>query len=307
MFLIEDKKLEKQVIKWIEFMRDIKNMSSNSFESYLIDLKIFLAFIQKYKEEKVSLKILERLEITEFRSFITNRVSKKISKTSIARNISSIKSFYKFLENNEIAKNDNIHLISPPKINKNFKKPVESDDIMEFLNSFEDCIKDKWQAQRDKALFTLIYASGLRISEAINLNSSDIAREDFLIIEGKGGKERVSPLLPLVLEEIKLYKELAPYSFKKSEQPLFLGSRGSRLTPRVAQRDFEKVRNYLGLPKETTPHSLRHSFASDMLNSGVDLRTVQELLGHSSLSTTQIYTSINTKQLIEKFGKVANK
>ncbi|MCT4552473.1 MAG: tyrosine recombinase XerC [Alphaproteobacteria bacterium] len=307
MFLIEDKKLEKQVAKWIEFLRDIKNMSSNSFESYLIDLKIFFSFIEKYNEEKVSLKSLEKLEITSFRSFITNRVSKKISKTSIARNLSSIKSFFKFLENNDVIKNKSVHSITGPKTRKKFKKPVESEDIIEFLNSFEDCIKDRWQAQRDKALFTLIYACGLRISEAINLNISDVARGDFLVIDGKGGKERITPILPIVINEIKLYKELAPFSFSKSEAPLFLGARGMRLTARVAQRDFEKVRNYLGLPDETTPHSLRHSFASDMLNSGVDLRTVQELLGHSSLSTTQIYTTISKKQLAEKFNKVAPK
>ncbi len=292
--------IEKIKNQWIEFLTSERRVSLNTIDGYDRDVNFFLSYI--YNElgvKNIDSKYLSSIKITVFRSFVAFLVRQNKSNISIARNISSIKNFFKFMEQNEIANNQAIQILRSPKIPKRLSKSVDQIDIMNLLNNFNILIKEKWQAKRDIAFFTLIYGCGLRISEALNLNVSDI-NSDVLKIKGKGNKERIVPMLPIIKEKIDEYMSVAPFDFRIND-PLFRGSRGARLVARVAQRDIEMVRNYMGLPKTTTPHSLRHSFATHLLANGTDLRTIQELLGHSSLSTTQLYTKVDMGKVFESY------
>ncbi len=290
--------------KWIEFLKSERRVSNNTIESYERDIDIFLHFLKNTANIKeINSNTLETIDISTFRSFITTLARQNKSNVSIARNISALKNFFKFMQQNEIANNQSIQILHSPKIPKKLSKSINSIDIMKLLDCFNEIIKDKWQAKRDIALFTLIYGCGLRISEALSLNYTDINDNDDVIkIKGKGNKERIVPILPIIKEKINDYLKIAPFNFR-THDPLFRGSRGARLTARVAERDIETARNYIGLPKTTTPHSLRHSFATHLLANGTDLRTIQELLGHSSLSTTQLYTKVDMGQIIENYKK----
>ena len=290
--------------KWIEFLKSERRVSNNTIESYERDIDIFLHFLKNTANIKeINSNTLETIDISTFRSFITTLARQNKSNVSIARNISALKNFFKFMQQNEIANNQSIQILHSPKIPKKLSKSINSIDIMKLLDCFNEIIKDKWQAKRDIALFTLIYGCGLRISEALSLNYTDINDNDDVIkIKGKGNKERIVPILPIIKEKINDYLKIAPFNFR-THDPLFRGSRGARLTARVAERDIETARNYIGLPKITTPHSLRHSFATHLLANGTDLRTIQELLGHSSLSTTQLYTKVDMGQIIENYKK----
>ena len=290
--------------KWIEFLKSERRVSNNTIESYERDIDIFLHFLKNTANIKeIHSNTLETIDISTFRSFITTLARQNKSNVSIARNISALKNFFKFMQQNEIANNQSIQILHSPKIPKKLSKSINSIDIMKLLDCFNEIIKDKWQAKRDIALFTLIYGCGLRISEALSLNYTDINDNDDVIkIKGKGNKERIVPILPIIKEKINDYLKIAPFNFR-THDPLFRGSRGARLTARVAERDIETARNYIGLPKTTTPHSLRHSFATHLLANGTDLRTIQELLGHSSLSTTQLYTKVDMGQIIENYKK----
>ena len=290
--------------KWIEFLKSERRVSNNTIESYERDIDIFLHFLKNTANIKeINSNTLKTINISTFRSFITTLARQNKSNVSIARNISALKNFFKFMQQNEIANNQSIQILHSPKIPKKLSKSINSIDIMKLLDCFNEIIKDKWQAKRDIALFTLIYGCGLRISEALSLNYTDINDNDDVIkIKGKGNKERIVPILPIIKEKINDYLKTAPFNFR-THDPLFRGSRGARLTARVAERDIETARNYIGLPKTTTPHSLRHSFATHLLANGTDLRTIQELLGHSSLSTTQLYTKVDMGQIIENYKK----
>ncbi len=285
--------------KWIEFLNAELRLSQNTLENYTRDLKQFINYIQNNITQNITEKTFENLTIKDFRAFIISIKNKNPS--SIARNISTLKNFFKFLNEENIAINTQIEILKSPKLPKKLSSALNNDDAINILETFDKVINDKWQAERDKALFTLIYGTGLRISEALNLNINDIQNET-LIIKGKGNKERMVPLLDIIKDTINAYIKIAPFNFR-NDDPVFRGAKGARLTPRVAQRDIEKVRNYLGLSNNTTPHSLRHSFATQLLENGTDLRTIQELLGHASLSTTQLYTKMNMGKIIQTYKK----
>ena len=289
--------------KWVEFLKAERRVSDNTLNSYVRDVNKFINYLERiFAKKNITQKELESVSITTFRSFIAEVKSEdNLCATSVARTISSLKNFYKFLNENDIVVNTNIEILKSPKTPKKLSKAVDENDVIKILNTFDLILKDKWQAKRDKALFTLIYGAGLRISEALNLNISDLDNDVF-IIKGKGGKTRIVPILDIVKIAIDDYLKCAPFDFRKND-PIFRGVRGARLTARVAERDIENVRNYLNLPKETTPHSLRHSFATSLLSSGTDLRTIQELLGHSSLSTTQLYTKLNMGEVLKSYNK----
>ncbi len=293
--------IEKIKEKWIEFLISERRVSSHTVDGYKRDVNFFLTYL-KEKENvcDIDSKYLNALKISVFRSFVTFLVRENKSNVSIARNISSLKNFFKFMEQNEIANNQSIQMLKSPKIPKKLSKSVAVVDIEKLLDSFNILIKKQWMAKRDIALFTLIYGCGLRISEALNLNYSDVQSCDVLRIKGKGNKERIIPMLSVIKEKIDDYISNAPFTFRAFD-PLFRGSRGARLTARVAERDIELARNYMGLAQTTTPHSLRHSFATHLLQNGTDLRTIQELLGHSSLSTTQLYTKVDMGKIIESY------
>ena len=292
--------------RWLDFLQSERRVSDNTVENYNRDVNKFIKYLQEiFGKDNLQDKDFADVSITQFRGFVAhikNGCEKDLSATSVARTISSVKNFFKFMNENGIVENTKIEILKSPKIPKKLSKAVDNVDIMKLLEAFDIVIKYKWQAKRDKALFVLIYGAGLRISEALNLNVADITNTDTLIIKGKGSKTRIVPFLPIIKDSIDEYLKVAPFMFDL-KMPVFRGSRGARLTARVAERDMEKARNYVGLPSTTTPHSLRHSFATQLLFSGTDLRTIQELLGHSSLSTTQLYTKLDMGKIIETYKK----
>jgi integrase/recombinase XerC len=303
-----EKKLKEQIVDWIVYLQSEKRYSKHTVKSYFRDLKLFIRFLTAYKgKEKITLINIKHLTITTIRAYFAELKQEDVKPSSIARKLSAIKSFYKWLNENGVADNSEIANMETPKIPKKLSKSVEYVDIEKILGGFDEIYDDesgtkKWMALRDKALFTLIYGCGLRIDEALSLNLGDIKGEDVLRIKGKGNKERLVPLLGMVSEALNDYLRNIPFNQDKNT-PLFLGARGGRLTARVAQRDMEKVRHSLDLPEYVTPHALRHSFATHMLANGADLRTLQELLGHSSLSTTQLYTKVDAQKLIDEYKK----
>jgi integrase/recombinase XerC len=189
-----------------------------------------------------------------------------------------------------------------PKTSKRLPRPVTHLDAIAIAETSSVFSNEDWLAARDEALFTLLYGAGLRISEALSLNHVDLLAGDHVVVTGKGQKQRVVPLLPVVRQKLDAYIAVSP-SAKQQQDPVFLGARGERLSAGVAERQIRRTRKWLGLPDNVTPHALRHSFATHMLAGGADLRTLQELLGHSSLSTTQIYTKIEGASLVATYKK----
>lgn len=293
---------EPEVLKiiqsWQNWLKDERRYCPHTLDAYFRDLADFLAFFTS----PMSLNKLEKMDVREFRSYISHCAARFLNKASSARHISTLKNFFKYLESHKILKNTAISVISSPKRPKILPKALEVDQTFSVLEESLYMEKKSWQGLRDVAIFTVLYGCGLRISEALSLNVGDINSNEFVRIRGKGNKERIVPVLPQVKAAIDAYMADCPYKLDMS-QPLFLGARGERLVPRIIQRQMQKVRAYLGLPDTLTPHALRHSFATHLLAQGTDLRSIQELLGHASLATTQRYTDVNIEKLKTEYAK----
>jgi len=294
--------LEYEYNNWLNYLSNIKKLSQNSVVSYKNDLSKFFIFFQDYIEKNIGLKEIESIKISEFRSFLTYRRNSEISSNSIARNISALKSFFRFLIKNNKIKESSVFNLKSPKLKKSLPRPINVDLAIQVIKQAEEIEDEKWIGLRNKAILILLYGCGLRISEALSLNYDDIQNEDHILIKGKGEKERIVPMMPYIKKGIENYLEACPKEIISGEA-LFIGKRFSRLSPRIIQYALEKIRTALSLPETATPHALRHSFATHLLDSGGDLRTIQELLGHSSLSTTQKYTKVETSKLLDIYKK----
>ena len=294
--------LEYEYNNWLNYLSNIKKLSQNSVVSYKNDLSKFFIFFQDYIENNIGLKEIESIKISEFRSFLTYRRNSEISSNSIARNISALKSFFRFLIKNNKIKESSVFNLKSPKLKKSLPRPINVDLAIQVIKQAEEIEDEKWIGLRNKAILILLYGCGLRISEALSLNYDDIQNEDHILIKGKGEKERIVPMMPYIKKGIENYLEACPKEIISGEA-LFIGKRFSRLSPRIIQYALEKIRTALSLPETATPHALRHSFATHLLDSGGDLRTIQELLGHSSLSTTQKYTKVETSKLLDIYKK----
>ena len=294
--------LEYEHNNWINYLSNIKKLSHNSVISYKNDLSKFFMFFQDYIEKNIGLKEIESIKISEFRSFLTYRRNSEISSNSIARNISALKSFFRFLIKNNKIKESSVFNLKSPKLKKSLPRPINVDLAIQVIKQAEEIEDEKWIGLRNKAILILLYGCGLRISEALSLNYDDVQNEDHILIKGKGEKERIVPMMPYIKKGIENYLEACPKEIISGEA-LFIGKRFSRLSPRIIQYALEKIRTALSLPETATPHALRHSFATHLLDSGGDLRTIQELLGHSSLSTTQKYTKVETSKLLDIYKK----
>ncbi len=296
-----DAEVKKIIADWLFLLQKVKGYSQHTISSYSLDLKIFFDFLAKTLRHPPHLNDLQEIDAYIFRSFLSQRRLKHITKSSTAREMSALRSFFKYLVKKKIITNTAIAVISSPKKDKVLPKALNATDAFDVLDK---AVSDEnnWQQLRDVAIFTLLYGSGLRISEALNLNDGDIGENNFLVIKGKGNKERVVPLLDISKNKIADYKKACPYNIKKGEA-LFLGARGERLLARIVQRNLAKLRYILQLPDTLTPHALRHSFATQLLQKGVDLRAIQELLGHESLSTTQRYTEVEISHLTNEYQK----
>ena len=296
-----DTELTELIHRWQDWLLKERLYSAHTLAAYSRDLSIFMKKISPDKE--LSLADLSALEVYDFRRFLSERAAQYINKSSMGRELSSIKNFFKWLERNDYAKNSAISVISSPRKPKILPKALDETDAFHLLDEAVDVASCAWQGLRDKAILILLYGCGLRISEALALNVGDISAEsEFLRVKGKGNKERVVPLLPIIWQNIEQYLAKSPYTANVGE-PLFVGARGDRLSPRIVQRQVEKLRGRLGLADTLTPHALRHSFATQLLKEGVDLRSIQELLGHSSLITTQRYTDVQTETLQREYHK----
>ena len=297
-----NKHIEDAFTNWLGNLKEVRNLSDNTLISYKHDVKSFIEFISTHTGSEVSIKYLNDMKISDFRSFLSYLRNKDISSTSIARIISSLKSFFNYLLNTNLIESTVVQSLRTPKQKKSLPRPISSELAIETIKHAQDMEKEKWIGLRNKSILMLLYGCGLRISEALNLNFEDINENDYLIIKGKGNKERMVPLMDYVKNDIENYIHECPKNFMKDD-PLFVGKRLDRLSPRIIQYVLEKIRHNLSLPETATPHALRHSFATHLLNSGGDLRTIQELLGHSSLSTTQKYTKVETEKLYNAYSK----
>ena len=272
-----NKHIEDAFTNWLGNLKEVRNLSDNTLISYKHDVKSFIEFISTHTGSEVSIKYLNNMKISDFRSFLSYLRNKDISSTSIARIISSLKSFFNYLLNTNLIESTVVQSLRTPKQKKSLPRPISSELAIETIKHAQDMEKEKWIGLRNKSILMLLYGCGLRISEALNLNFEDINENDYLIIKGKGNKERMVPLMDYVKNHIENYIHECPKNFMKDD-PLFVGKRLDRLSPRIIQYVLEKIRHNLSLPETATPHALRHSFATHLLNSGGDLRTIQELL-----------------------------
>ena len=295
-------KLEKVIEDWQKNLLVERRLSRLTGESYLRDLKEFCHFLNEFYEKEIDISDLKKVTVTDFRSFLVWRTEHDASRSSIARAMSTLRNFYRFGTRNELFENPAVMTIRTGRNAKVLPKPLSVDDAFSFLNAVDKIGIDDFQIKRDKALYMLLYGCGLRINEALSLNKGDIAldKEAFTIL-GKGNKERLVPVLPAVRKALKSYLQLHPAYGEKV--PLFVGARGDRLNAGVVQRNVRAIRRYLNLPDTVTPHALRHSFATHLLQGGGDLRTVQELFGHASLSATQRYTESDKEHLMQVYEK----
>jgi integrase/recombinase XerC len=247
---------------------------------------------------------LENLTIQDFRSWLVFRKEQNFSNASTARAVSCLRSFFKFQNRHKKINNKEIENIKSPKLGKPIPKAVDKVDIDSVMGLIDEFSKGDWLQKRDVALLTLIYGSGLRISEALSITKNHLNNNGVVIITGKGNKQRMVPILPIVQKRINEYFVALPHKINNNE-PIFLGLRGKKYQAAMFEKLIQKIREYLSLPATITPHAFRHSFATHLLEAGGDLRTIQELLGHSSLSTTQRYTKIDKKRLLEVYNKVS--
>ena len=310
--LLEQSNIDSEIIHryddWVSHLRDIKGYSSNTYNSYCYDLCDFFIFFKRFHEESLSLNNLQNLNLHTFRAWVADlgekrlyeNVYKKIlSARSRRRAISSLKNFLKYsslkVEGFSYGYNE-IQLLKNPKIPKSLPKPISEEQIDQLIEELQKISKKSWVQKRNLALLYLLYGCGLRINEALSITKKHLIDKHNLTIMGKGNKERLVPVLEIVSQSIQKYLQELPHDLSE-DQSIFVGDRGMPLKASAFQRDLKQARINLGLPNTSTPHALRHSFATHLLKNGGDLRIIQELLGHSSLSTTQIYTEVDDVSL----------
>ena len=294
--------LTKAVFDWLAYLRDERRASAHTLAAYRRDLESFTRFLAGHLGKLPDLDDLATLRLADFRAWLARRAEEDRAKTSTARAVSSVRGFFRYLKRHGKVENAAIGALRTPKLPQALPKPLSPDETEDTVARIGDVAGDPWMALRDTALVTLLYGCGLRISEALSLERKAAPFGDSLRIKGKGNKERIVPVLPAVGDAVAAYLAACPYRLKPND-PLFVGARGARLQAGVVQRQLRKVRRYLGLPETATPHALRHSFATHLLSGGADLRAIQELLGHASLSTTQRYTAVDKAQLMEVYAR----
>lgn len=287
---------------WHAYLASERRMSPHTVSAYMHDLEGFSDFLIDHLGKAPSLVSMESLTISDFRAFLANQHRRGLSARSRARQVSSLRSFFSYLERNNLASNAAIHALRSPKLPHAVPKALNAREAAEVTRGLKSGRDEGWVVARDVAVLTLLYGAGLRIAEALSLNGTDWTGEDVIRVTGKRNKERLVPLVEPVCRAIDHYLQLRPMPLK-ADSPLFVGVRGGRLSPRTVQKVMERWRSTSGLPSTATPHALRHSFATHLLGNGADLRTIQELLGHASLSTTQRYTDVDTTQLLEIYDK----
>lgn len=286
--------------KWQGWLKYEKRASAHTLESYQFDLNNLFRFLNRHRGKQVNLAMLAALTLGDFRSWLAHNATENRQAASRARAVAGIRNFFRWLDRTGQLHNSAIELLKLPKASRRLPRPVSESDAQDIVALAKNVSEQDWIGLRNEALFTLLYGAGLRIGEALSLKHADLAQKDRLTVTGKSNKQRNVPLLPIVRESLDRYLKICPYPSEPKE-PLFVGARGEKLNPAVAQRHLRQLRRDLNLPDSVTPHALRHSFATHLLASGADLRSLQELLGHSSLSTTQLYTQVDAQQLSKAY------
>lgn len=294
-----------EMARWLAHLGAERRMSGKTVEAYERDARQFLMFMAEHLGAAPNLAELAKLTPADVRAFMAARRAAGIGGRSLMRGLAGIRSFARFLERNNKGKVGALAAVRAPKVPKTLPKPLAIASARQVTNAGVRAgeAREQWVLTRDAAVFALLYGSGLRISEALGLVRGDVpapGHGDAITVTGKGNKQRMVPLLPQVSQLIDNYVTLCPYDLP-ADGPLFVGARGGPLSPRILQLVMERLRGALGLPDSATPHALRHSFATHLLARGGDLRAIQELLGHASLSTTQIYTAVDSDRLLEVY------
>lgn len=297
--------LLREMTRWLAHLRSERRLSPKTHEAYARDVRQFLQFLGTHLGSSVTLQRFAAVEASDVRAFMAARRSDDIGSRSLMRALAGLRSFGRFLEREGNGKVGALSAIRAPKIGKSLPKPIGivAAKVLTDADLRAGENRDPWIWARDAAVMALLYGSGLRISEALGLKKRDVplpGKGDVLTVVGKGNKTRMVPVLQNVLALIQDYVAMCPHPIA-ADGPIFLGARGGPLSPRIIQLTMERLRGGLGLPDSATPHALRHSFATHLLGRGGDLRAIQELLGHASLSTTQIYTGIDTERLFEVY------
>ncbi|MSO64554.1 MAG: tyrosine recombinase XerC [Alphaproteobacteria bacterium] len=286
---------------FLTWLADERRSSPHTTAAYRRDLAVFVGFLAHHLGEPPSLRSLAALRTADLRSYLAHRRGEGLTSTSLARALSAIRSFFRHMERHGVLHNPAVAAMRSPKLPHAVPKPLSVKAAASVREGIAGLSDEPWVQARDVAILSLLYGCGLRIAEALSLTFADVPLGEFLRITGKGNKQRLVPVLPIVARAVNDYAGRCP--FARSNGPLFVGVRGKSLQPAIIQRGMQQLRRALGLPESATPHALRHSFATHLLGSGADLRTIQELLGHSSLSTTQRYTEVDAAHVLRVYDK----
>ena len=292
-----DPALNNLIGQWLQSITHIQRLSPHTVRAYQADVDDFLGFFNRHRGAIVTLQMLSDATITDFRAWVAAKAGEDVTARSRARAISSLRHFYKWLDREGVCHNTAIKVLRLPKLPRNIPRPLSVESTEELLDLAPSTHLDDWTGIRDRALLTLLYGAGLRIDEALRLNCNQWPQDsDHITITGKGNKQRQIVLLDVVHTAMNAYFNACP-SPMEPQRPLFIGKQGKRLNQGVVQRAIRQLRAQLNLPDTVTPHALRHSFATHLLVDGVNIRAIQELLGHASLSTTQRYTELDIEDL----------
>lgn len=287
---------------WERWLADERHSSDHTIGAYGRDLTAFLRFLRGHLGAPATLEDLAGLRAADFRAWLALRARQGQAPSSTARALSVLRGFYRHLRRSRGIDNAAIALLRTPKLPKQLPRPLAKEDAIAVVANAETLDARPWVAKRDAAVLTLLYGCGLRIDEALSLDRRDAPAGDSMVVTGKGRKQRIIAVLPIVRAAIEDYLAACPHRVGP-DAPLFLGIRGKRLGARAVQAAMARLRVALGLPDSATPHALRHSFATHLLSAGGDLRSIQELLGHASLSTTQRYTEVDTERLLDVYAQ----
>jgi integrase/recombinase XerC len=287
------------VLDWQRWLADLRRLSPRTVEAYGRDADDFVRFLTGHLGAPPAIVDLGRLSPADYRAFLARRRRDGLAAPSLARGLSGIRSLIRFLEKRGEATSAAVSAVAAPKAPRRLPRPLGVSDALSLVSDAGALVDEPWIAARDAAVLALLYGAGLRISEALSLTAAEAPPEagGAVRVTGKGGKTRLVPVLPAVGRAVAAYVRLVPFRLAPQE-PLFRGAKGGPLSPRIIQLAVQRLRGALGLPETATPHALRHSFATHLLGSGGDLRTIQELLGHANLSTTQVYTSVDAERLV---------
>lgn len=288
--------------RWLDHLRALDAAAVNTLTAYARDVTGFLGFLAIHHGESEGLKAIASVDQSDLRAWMQSERDRKVSSRSLARQLSAVKNFIAWVADRENMDATAVLSARSPKFRRKLPRPLTVEGARNIIAQAGAQARQDWIAARDIAVITLLYGCGLRISEALGLTGAAHPLPDTLRILGKGGKERLVPTLPVTREAVADYARLCPYDLSRTE-PMFRGARGGPLNPRLIALVMEKSRMQLGLPASATPHAMRHSFATHLLSAGGDLRAIQELLGHASLSTTQAYTAVDAARLMEVYEK----